>query len=187
MGLHFVAGYVVLVVLLILGRLYLFPGRKKIPKSRNKLSSSPPVIITASEWAHAFLTERGYTVSWDIASLKEVDRFLDENIDDDTHRPCVGGFLAEDTEMILVSIGVYLGEVMLREYGGRWGLGADEYVLPQLLVDVPLNLKNTPRRLPVHQVLERLTRGKAYRLYDYAVNGTKTRQKGTSGNNAIVR
>lgn len=142
-----------------------------------KTVPSPVGIITASDWGYRFLTERGYKVTGGFAGLRELDRFFDDHVDESTHQPTPGGALADQTDMTLVAIGMYLGEILLRNYGGRWALASDDYVLPQLLPTIALNMDNGVECWPVKRVCKRVYEGRANRIYDYATSGILSESK----------
>jgi hypothetical protein len=72
----------------------------------------------AAEWVSQALTSSGYTADFSPESLREIDRFFDEHSRGGQAVP--GGLLSEDRGQRLFALGAYVGEVVLRQYGGRW-------------------------------------------------------------------
>jgi hypothetical protein len=72
----------------------------------------------AAEWVATALSSSGYKADFTLESLKEVDRFVDEQIQDG--RPKPGGLLAEHFGARVFALGAYVGEVIRRRSEGEW-------------------------------------------------------------------
>jgi hypothetical protein len=75
-------------------------------------------VISMAHWVAGALTRSGYRADFSVSSLREVDRFFDEQSADG--RPVDGGLLASDTDARIFALGAYVGEVLRREAGGTW-------------------------------------------------------------------
>lgn len=71
-------------------------------------------IPKAAEWVVNALNGSGYKADYTLESMKEVDRFFDEQSGPD-------GILAKGNRgSILFSLGSYVGQTVIRLHGGRW-------------------------------------------------------------------
>jgi len=125
-----------------------------------------PKIITnarsAAEWMAKALTSSGYQANFSLSSLREVDRFFDEQTKDGKSKP--GGLLSEKLGQRLFGIGAYIGEVIRRNAGGRWqGDDAD----PQAEINLSLRLKNGVTIWPVQRAMKRFRNGAEDGIYAY--------------------
>ena len=129
-----------------------------------------PTLLTdikkASIWIIEAFNSSDYKVSMNIESLKEIDRFFNEQMDDDTHKPKQGGLLSEGLGVRLFSIGSLIGEVVINEYGGKWITNDnDEYGEVNIAVEFP----NGAIIWPVQRVIKRCNEGPENDIYNYAV------------------
>jgi len=122
-------------------------------------------IKKASAWAMKVLNRSGYKVGMSMESLKEVDRFFNEQMDDTAHTPKQGGLLSENTQRMLFAIGSLIGEVVINEYGGRW-LTDDNDSYDE--ADVALLLCHNIIH-PVQRVIKRCDEGSENDIHTYAV------------------
>jgi hypothetical protein len=112
----------------------------------------------------AALTKDGYAADFTPASLREIDRFFDEQTR--KGEPRRWGLLAKDTSLRLFSIGAYVGEVVRREVGGEWE-GDDEDEQAEL--NLALRLPDDSVVWPVQRTIERMRNGAEDGIAAYAV------------------
>lgn len=115
----------------------------------------------AAAWVAEALTRSGYVADFSIASLKEVDRFFDEQARDGRAR--VTGLLAERLAQRLFAIGAYLGEVIRRRKGGHWEEG-EGGLDPRT---IQLRLAEDHISFPMAKVARRYRNGEEDSLYLY--------------------
>jgi hypothetical protein len=121
-------------------------------------------VSIAADWIARALSESGYRADFSIKSLKEVDRFLDEQMPGGKPKP--GGLLSKDFGNRLFSLGAYVGEVVRRLAGGQWeGDDSD----PQAEVNVAVRLKDGGMIWPVQRVMKRCKNGDEDSVYAYGV------------------
>lgn len=116
-------------------------------------------IRSGSEWISEALKSSGYEADFSLESLKEIDRFFDEQ-----NMP--GGLLSENVGTRLFAIGAYIGEVLIRKYGGNWITDDKD---PQGEVNVGIELSNGSLVYPVQKAMKRYSAGEEESIYDYAV------------------
>ena len=137
-------------------------------KKRPTLQSD---IKTASAWIMEALNYSNYKVSISIESLKEIDRFFNDQIDDVTHQPKPGGLLSENIGQRLFSIGSFVGEVIINEYGGKWITNDND---KNGEINIAVELPNGSTIWPVQRVMKRFAEGPENGIYHYAVlSGTR--------------
>ena len=111
------------------------------------------------EKAHAWIVEAlessGYGADGTLESFREIDRFFDEE-----HKP--GGILSQNTGMILFALGVYVGNVIIREAGGRWD--TDNCTSE---TDICVKLNEETAIFPVQRVMQRYKQGSGESIYAY--------------------
>lgn len=115
-------------------------------------------IITAKDWIAAALQSSGYKADFSLESLKEVDRFFDEQ-----NKP--GGLLSENRGPRLFAIASYIGEVIILTAGGEWITDDND---PQGELNVSIKLPNGSIIWPVQRAMKRYENGKEDGIYDYA-------------------
>jgi hypothetical protein len=71
-----------------------------------------------ADWVANALTQSGYNADFSLESLREIDRFFDEQSRDGEAVP--GGLLADQLGPRIFAIGSYVGETIIRFYGGEW-------------------------------------------------------------------
>jgi hypothetical protein len=120
-------------------------------------------IHDAAQWLAGALPRAGYRADFSVDSLRDIDRFFDEQAPNGKPRP--GGLLGDGTGAILFAVGAYVGEVIRRAAGGAWqGVDAD----PNVTVDVALKLPGGSIIWPMQRVMKRFANGREDSLYDYA-------------------
>ena len=112
-------------------------------------------IVTAKEWIKTALESSGYQADFSLESLRDIDRFFDEQNKDD-------GILSQNTGRILFALGVYVGETIISNYGGQWDLN-DCKSKTSISVRVDENIV----LFPVIRVMARYEYGTANSIYTY--------------------
>lgn len=108
-------------------------------------------ISDAVDWIIKKLISEGYTVDINIESLKEIDRyFMDEinNIKKSNKPVYFQTSYIKDYSYKLYSIGSFVGEVIRTEYGGEWITDNVEDG-----VNIPLLLSNGSTIWPIHRIM----------------------------------
>jgi hypothetical protein len=114
----------------------------------------------AAEWAAEALWQKGYNTDFSLESLKELDRFFDEQAPNGTPRP--DGLLTDHLGARIFAIGSYMGEVIRRQCGGEWQ-GNDED--PQAEINLAVVCKDGGVNWPVQRVMKRFENGPEDGLY----------------------
>lgn len=133
-------------------------GKKKQPPApqlpQRTLAEDIPI---AADWVVKALNSSGYRADYTLESMKELDRFFDEQ-----NRP--GGILEGRRGQILFGIGSYVGQTAIRLYGGRWHTDDSD---PQGEVNILVELENGTRLWPVVRCMKRCRLGPEESLYAY--------------------
>jgi len=132
------------------------------------VNAAEPEIVTdanaAAQWVATALSSSGYKADFTLDSLKEIDRFLDDQAPGGNPKP--SGLLAEDLGARLFALGAYVGEVVRRQGSGRWqGDDAD----PQAAINLTVELKSGAKFWPVQRVMKRFKNGPEDGIYPYGV------------------
>jgi hypothetical protein len=120
--------------------------------------------VEAADWMAKSLTGWGYKADFSLESLKDVDRFIDEEAPDGKPKP--GGHLAQQFGAHIFGLGAYLGETIRRQGDGQWE-GNDHDTYPEVTLSV--RLKSGAVLWPTQRVLKRLEYGPENGLYPYGV------------------
>ena len=113
-------------------------------------------IALAADQISAELTTHGYRLDFSLASLAEVDRFLDEHANPDTH--ATDTLLSDRLGPWMFALGSYSGEVLRRAIGGQWRWsGADDDKAAS--TDTELVLVDGSLVFPLQRVWKRLMHG----------------------------
>lgn len=83
---------------------------KDVELDEPKLEEEIPL---ATDWAMENLVMSGYNANFTLDSIKELDRFFEEQNKED-------GIIAINPGSILFALSCYLGETIIKNYGGRW-------------------------------------------------------------------
>lgn len=124
-------------------------------------------IKKSTDWIIEALNSSGYTVDMSIDSLKEVDRFFDEQMDDSVHSPIRGGLLSKKMGQRLFAIGSFIGEVIIKEYGGKW-ITDDNDKYGE--INIAVKTSNGSIIWPVQRVMKRCKEGRENDIYNYAMS-----------------
>ena len=120
--------------------------------------------VEAADWMAKSLAGWGYKADFSLESLKDVDRFIDEEAPDGKPKP--GGHLAQQFGADIFGLGAYLGETIRRQGDGQWE-GNDRDTWPE--VTLAVRLKSGTVLWPTQRVLKRLENGPENGLYPYGV------------------
>lgn len=123
-------------------------------KSTNTLIED---IHQASEWVVKALNSSGYKADYSLESMKEIDRFFDEQSSET-------GLLSKNRGMILFSLASYIGEVAIRLYGGEW-ITDDSNPEGELYISV--KLADGTVIWPAMRCIKRYNDGREASIYDY--------------------
>jgi hypothetical protein len=116
----------------------------------------------AAEWIATALSSSGYKADFTLESLKEIDRFVDEQTQNGRPRP--GGLLAENFGARVFALGAYVGEVIRRLGEGQWhGDDSDRYAE----INVEVRLKSASTIWPMQRVIKRIKNGREDGIYVY--------------------
>lgn len=114
-------------------------------------------IMTSKDWVAKALNSSNYKADFSINSLKEIDRFFDEQNTPD-------GIINRNRGQILFALGAYIGEVIISAYGGEWLTDDND---PHGEVNIAVKLKNGSIIFPVQRAMKRYRNGKEDSIYDY--------------------
>lgn len=128
-------------------------------------------IYSSSEWIAKALNSSGYKADYTLESMKEIDRFFDEQ-----NTPT--GILSRNRGQILFALGAYIGETVIKLYGGKWITDDND---PQGEMNIAVNLNNGSTITPVMRCMKRYTNGFENSIYDYVWVLGKEKNKDTLG------
>lgn len=114
-------------------------------------------IPVAADWVVKALNSSGYRADYTLESMKELDRFFDEQ-----NRP--GGILSGKKGQILFGIGSYVGQTAIRLYGGHWRTDDSD---PEGEVNIAVELESGTVLWPVIRCMKRCRMGPEESLYAY--------------------
>jgi hypothetical protein len=130
------------------------------------VSATEPKIVSdalsSADWIAKLLSSSGYRANFSLKSLKEIDRFFEEQASGGNPKP--GGLLSEDLGLRIFALGAYVGEVIRRRTKGEW-LGDDSD--PDAEINLALRLKADDIIWPVQRVMKRFKNGAKDGLYAY--------------------
>jgi hypothetical protein len=118
--------------------------------------------LTSAEWISRALSQSGYRADFTLESLKQVDRFFDEQVANG--QPKAGGLLSQQLGARLFAIGAYVGEVIRRQNGGEWQ-GDDNDTHAE--INVAVRLKTGTILWPVQRVMKRFKNGAEEGIWVY--------------------
>ena len=138
-------------------------GLLKDKFGKKKPAPAPPApalaedIPKAAAWVATALDSSGYRADYTLESMRELDRFFDEQ-----DRP--GGILSQNRGQILFALGSYVGETAIRLWGGRWLTDDSD---PQGEVNIAVELESGVRFWPVIRCMKRCKLGPEESLSAY--------------------
>lgn len=113
-------------------------------------------IPKAAEWVANALNVSGYKADYSLESMKEVDRFFDE-------QSGPNGILAKNNRgQILFSLGSYVGQTVIRLHGGRWITDDDD---PEGEINVAVETADGVTMWPVIRCMKRYKNGPEDSVY----------------------
>jgi len=112
-----------------------------------------------AEWISTALSSSGYNADFSVESTKEIDRFISEQSGE-------GGLLAEDTGSRLFALGSYVGEVVIRNYGGEWIADDND---PEGEMNISVMVAGHIQMWPVVRVMKVFKEGPENAVYPYVV------------------
>jgi hypothetical protein len=118
--------------------------------------------MDAAEWMAKVLSNWGYKADFTLDSLKEVDRFLDEQVLEGNPKP--GGLLSRNMGAHVFALGAYVGKVIRRQGNGHWqGNDGDDH--PEITLAV--RLKSGDVFWPTQRVIKRFKNGAEDGIFVY--------------------
>lgn len=127
----------------------------------NPVQDTPKLIddiLVAADWVLNALNSSGYKVDYAIESMKEMDRFFDE-------QSVPGGLLASERRgNILFSIGSLMGQIAIQNFGGKW---ITDDADPRGEINIEVELNNGTHIWPVQRAMKRLMNGPEDGIYEY--------------------
>ncbi len=124
------------------------------PAPKTTLAQDIPV---ATAWVVKALNSSGYRADYTLESMKELDRFFDE-------QSGPGGILSQNRGQILFGLGSYVGETAIRLWGGRWLTDDSD---PEGEMNIAVELASGVRFWPVVRCMKRCRLGPEESLYAY--------------------
>ena len=135
--------------------------------STSASAKDPQVVIDAlssAEWISQALISSGYKADFSLESLREIDRFLEEQAPNGN--PVPDGLLSASLGARLFALGAYIGETIRRKSGGSWqGDDSD----PQAEINVAVVLETGTKFWPVQRVMKRFKNGSEDGIYVYGI------------------
>jgi hypothetical protein len=129
------------------------------------MGKQPKIIedaIAGAKWIANALSQSGYKADFSLQSLKEIDRFFDEQTTDGQPNP--DGLLSEQLGTRLFAIGGYVGEVIRRQREGSWEANERD---PEAEINIAVRLKTGAVFWPVQRVMKRFSEGEEDSVWVY--------------------
>ena len=114
-------------------------------------------IYSSSEWVANALNVSGYKADYSLESMKQIDRFFDE-------QNTSTGILSKNRGQILFALGSYIGQTVIKLYGGKWITDDNN---PEGEMNIAVILDNGSTIWPVLKCMKRYTNGQEDSIYDY--------------------
>ena len=127
--------------------------KKEVPNKNTLLQD----IYIASDWIVKALNSSGYEADYTLESMKEIDRFFDEQ-----NNP--NGILSGNRGQILFGLGAYIGQTIIKLYGGEWITDDSN---PQGEIEISVRLANGTILWPVIRCMKRYEMGSEEGIYAY--------------------
>jgi hypothetical protein len=131
-------------------------------------NAAEPKIVTdvldAAEWMAKALSSSGYKADFTLDSLKEVDRFVDDQAPGGNPKP--GGLLSDHPGARIFALGAYVGEVIRRQGDGQWR-GDDND--PKGEINLAIQLKSGTIFWPMQRIMKRIKNGSEDGIYAYGI------------------
>jgi hypothetical protein len=120
--------------------------------------------VEAADWMAKSLAGWGYKADFSLDSLKDVDRFIDDEAPGGKPKP--GGHLSQQFGAHIFGLGAYVGETIRRLGEGQWE-GNDRDAWPETTLAV--RLKSGAVLWPTQRMIKRFENGAENGLYPYGV------------------
>ncbi len=131
-------------------------NKGETPKSENKNAHTlKEDILISSDWVVKALNSSGYKADYTLESMKEIDRFFDEQ---------KTGILAQNLGSTIFALGSYVGQTAIKLYGGEWITDDND---PKGEVNISVKLSNGMMIFPVMKCMKRFGNGSEDSLYAY--------------------
>jgi len=140
-----------------MGLLNILKTATKPDKETDNKNTLEHDIRESSEWVVKALNSSGYKADYSLESMKEVDRFFDEQNTEN-------GILSNNRGQIIFALGSYIGETAIKLYGGRWITNDDE---PNGEINIAVEVSNGTVIWPVKRCMRRYTNGAEDSIHDY--------------------
>lgn len=140
-----------------MGLLDILKTASKPDKETDNKNTLEHDIRESSEWVVKALNSSGYKADYSLESMKEVDRFFDEQSSEN-------GILSNNRGHIIFALGSYIGETAIKLYGGRWITNDDE---PNGEINIAVEVSNGTVIWPVKRCMRRYTNGAEDSIHDY--------------------
>ena len=134
----------------------IFNKKKPSPAPAPKTTLAQDIPVAAA-WVVKALNSSGYRADYTLESMKELDRFFDE-------QSGPGGILSQNRGQILFGLGSYVGETAIRLWGGRWLTDDSD---PEGEMNIAVELASGVRFWPVVRCMKRCRLGPEESLYAY--------------------
>lgn len=131
----------------------LFSKQNSQPQQHRLADDIEPSI----KWLIVAMASSDYHLDLTIESLKEIDRFFDEQ-----NTP--NGILSKNKGSILFAMGCYVGEVIIRNFGGVWLTDDSD---PQGEINIAVKTDNGSIMFPVQRCIKRFQNGAEDSIYAY--------------------
>ena len=127
----------------------------------NFLNKNHPTLLqdiyTHSDWIIKALNSSGYAVDYSIDSMKEIDRFIDE-------QNLPGGLIERNRGQIIFALGAFIGQTPIKLYGGEW---ITDDNAPRGELEIAVKLPNGFLMWPVQKCIKRIQLGQEESIYSY--------------------
>ena len=114
-------------------------------------------IYTHSDWIIKALNSSGYAVDYSVDSMKEIDRFIDE-------QNLPGGLIERNRGQIIFALGAFIGQTTIKLYGGEWITDDND---PRGELEIAVKLPNGFLMWPVQKCIKRCQFGQEESIYSY--------------------
>lgn len=114
-------------------------------------------IYTHSDWIIKALNSSGYAVDYSVDSMKEIDRFIDE-------QNLPGGLIERNRGQIIFALGAFIGQTTIKLYGGEWITDDND---PRGELEIAVKLPNGFLMWLVQKCIKRIQLGQEESIYSY--------------------
>ncbi len=114
-------------------------------------------IAPSIKWIAVAMMSSGYKIDFTVESMKEIDRFFEEQNTPD-------GILSKNRGTILFSIGCFVGQTIIKNFGGGWIADDND---PQGEINIAVRTDDGTLLFPVQRCIKRLQNGMEDGIYAY--------------------